>query len=88
MEKLVEWLNSSDAQEFNPVLVAGVTHYEFVIIHPFIDWNGRTARVLATLILYLRGFDTKRFFTLDDYYDSDRASYYKACDRLIKKHWI
>ncbi len=42
------------------------------------DGNGRTARVLATLILYLRGFDSKQFFCLDDYYDSDRPSYYRA----------
>ncbi len=47
-------------------------------IHPFVDGNGRAARVLATLILYLRGFDTKQFFCLDDYYDSDRQSYYGA----------
>ena len=47
-------------------------------IHPFIDGNGRTARVLAALILYLRGFDTKQFFCLDDYYDSDRPAYYRV----------
>ena len=50
----------------------------FVRIHPFIDGNGRTARVIAALILYQRGFDTKQFFCLDDYYDSDRSEYYKA----------
>ena len=42
------------------------------------DGNGRTARALATLILYIRDFDIKRFFTLDDYYDSDRKAYYAA----------
>ncbi len=30
------------------------------------------------MILYLRGFDTKQFFCLDDYYDSDRPAYYRA----------
>jgi len=78
MGKFVKWLNSKDALETNPVLTAGISHYEFVRIHPFIDGNGRTARALASLILYLRGFDTKRFFALDDYYDSDRQSYYTA----------
>ena len=78
MNNLLEWLNSEESQNVNPVLVAGMTHYELVRIHPFIDGNGRTARALATLILYLRGFDTKRFFTLDDYYDSDRRSYYRV----------
>jgi len=56
-----------------------------VRIHPFVDGNGRTARVLATLILYLRGFDTKQFFCLDDYYDADRQSYYQALQSVDQK---
>ena len=47
-------------------------------IHPFIDGNGRTARLFAALILYRSGFDHRRFFALDDYYDEDRQSYYEA----------
>ncbi|MBI4690532.1 MAG: Fic family protein [Nitrospirae bacterium] len=78
MKALIMWLNSAEAQAFDPIIEAGIAHYEFVRIHPFIDGNGRTARVLATLILYLRGFDAKQFFCLDDYYDSDRPAYYRA----------
>ncbi|MEA3475573.1 MAG: Fic family protein [Candidatus Cloacimonadota bacterium] len=75
---LVQWINSEEPKELEPVIEAGIIHYEFVRIHPFIDGNGRTSRVLATLILYQRGFDTKQFFCLDDYYDSDRQAYYRA----------
>jgi Fic family protein len=64
--------------EIDPVIEGGLTHYELARIHPFIDGNGRTARVIATLVLYKRGFDTKRFFALDDYYDQDRRGYYEA----------
>ncbi len=78
VKALVEWINSKEAKELDPVFEAGIAHYEFVRIHPFVDGNGRTARVLATWILYKRGFDTKQFFCLDDYYDSDRPSYYGA----------
>lgn len=78
VKDLVDWINPNDAQELDPVIEAGVIHYEFVRIHPFVDGNGRTARVLATWILYKRGFDTKQFFALDDYYDLDRPAYYKA----------
>jgi Fic family protein len=85
MKEFVKWLNSKDASETNPLLTAGISHYEFVRIHPFIDGNGRAARALASLILYLRGFDTKRFFALDDYYDSDRPSYYKALQSVDSK---
>jgi len=78
VKDLTKWINSGDTRDIDPIVIAGITHYEFVRIHPFIDGNGRTARVLATWILYSRGFDTKQFFALDDYYDSDRQAYYKA----------
>lgn len=78
MSKFIEWLNSDDSSKLNPVVVAGISHYEFVRIHPFVDGNGRTARALATLILYLKEFDIKKFFVLDDYYDSDRMAYYSV----------
>ena len=62
-------------------------------VHPFVDGNGRTARVVAALILRLRGFDTKQFFCLDDYYDMDRTEYYKALRAVHPQkrdltHWL
>jgi Fic family protein len=80
--EFLEWFNSGETDEIDPVISAGVTHYEIARIHPFIDGNGRTARIMATLALYKRGFDLKRFFALDDYYDHDRRSYYAALRRV------
>ena len=51
----------------------------------FVDGNGRTARALSTLILYLKGFDTKRFFALDDYYNEDIKRYYAALQTVDPK---
>jgi Fic family protein len=85
MRDLIDWLSSAEAKALDPVIEAGISHYEFVRIHPFVDGNGRTARVLATLILYLRGFDAKQFFCLDDYYDSDRSAYYRALQSVDQK---
>jgi Fic family protein len=85
VRNLIEWLISSEAKALDPVVEAGIAHYEFVRIHPFVDGNGRAARVLATLILYLRGFDTKQFFCLDDYYDSDRQAYYRVLQSVDQK---
>ena len=78
MKKFIAWLNSKEGSELDSVLEAGITHYEFVRIHPFVDGNGRIARALASLILLRRGFDTKRFFALDDFYNSDRPRYYSV----------
>ena len=78
VDEFLDWLNLDKTREINPVLLAGIFHYEIARIHPFIDGNGRSERLLATLVLYLSGFDHRRIFALDDYYDRDRKSYYAA----------
>lgn len=75
---LIEWINKSEEEEISPVIVAGIAHLELAAIHPFSDGNGRTARALATLILYKRGYDFRQLFALEDYYNKDLPSYYKA----------
>ena len=75
---LVDWLKKSEKENINPIIVAAIAHLEFAAIHPFNDGNGRTARSLATLLLYQRGYDFRRLFALEDYYNTDRSSYYKA----------
>ena len=76
MREFTEWINK--VEDVSPILVAGIVQFQFVHIHPFIDGNGRTARLLSTLILYKTGYDFKRLFTISEYYDKDRPSYYQA----------
>ncbi|MEK7458722.1 MAG: Fic family protein [Patescibacteria group bacterium] len=78
IQEFFTWLNSREAQDIHPVIRAGIVHYELVRIHPFIDGNGRTARALALLILYSEGYDIKRFFSLEEYFDKDIQEYYRA----------
>src|SRR3989344_8188687 len=77
MREFVYWLNRDDKDKLHPVLKAGIAHHELVRIHPFLDGNGRVSRVLATLILFLGGYDIRRFFSLEEYYDKDAVSYYQ-----------
>ncbi len=76
MKEFVGWLN--EETDISPVLVAGMAQHRFVDVHPFLDGNGRTARVLCTLLLYQNGYDFKRLFSLSEYYDKNRSSYYDA----------
>lgn len=78
IKDFLKWLESKEAEAMHPVIAAGIVHYEIVRIHPFIDGNGRVARAVALLYLYKTGYDVKRFFSLEEHYDSDAASYYKA----------
>jgi Fic family protein len=62
----------------HPVVVAGIAQHRLVWIHPFVDGNGRTARMFTTLLLYYRGYDFKYLFDLSSYYNLDRDKYYNA----------
>ncbi|TNF32975.1 MAG: Fic family protein [Deltaproteobacteria bacterium] len=61
----------------HPCIVAGIAQHRLVWIHPFVDGNGRTARLLSTLLLYQRGYDFKYLFDLSSYYDKNRDAYYE-----------
>jgi Fic family protein len=80
MRNFVEWLNR--VKDISPIIIAGIAQFQFVHVHPFLDGNGRTARLLSTLILYKTGYDFKRLFTISEYYDKDRPSYYKAIESV------
>lgn len=76
MRELVEWLRAETG--IHAVLVAGIAQFQLVHIHPFVDGNGRTSRLLSTLCLYRAGYDFKRLFTLSEFYDRDRSQFYAA----------
>lgn len=76
MKEFIEWLNNPG--DLSPIIISGVAQFQFVHIHPFLNGNGRTARLLSTLILYKTGYDFKRLFSLSEYYDKDRKEYYRA----------
>jgi len=84
MREFAEWLNETG--DISPILVAGISQFQLVHIHPFIDGNGRTARLLSTMILYKTGYDFKRLFTISEYYDKDRPAYYKAIQSVRKNN--
>lgn len=54
MTEFIQWLE--DQREEHPVRVASNAHFKFVSIHPFIDGNGRTARLLMNLILTINSY--------------------------------
>ncbi len=75
VRELVEVLRYS---ELHPILKAGVAHAHIVAIHPFVDGNGRTARLLATFILQSSGWGFRNLLTLDSYCQRNRDEYIKA----------
>lgn len=79
MRELVGWVNSTLESDELPVpIIAGLAHCQFATIHPYLDGNGRTARLLTTLILRRAGYGLKGIYSLDEYYAQNLRAYYEA----------
>ena len=76
MQQLIHWIK--ERQDLPAPLVAAIVHYQFATIHPYYDGNGRTARLLTTLVLHLGGYDLKGLYSLEEYYAKNLLSYYRA----------
>ena len=76
VEDLVNWINSNEGKNVHPVIKAGIIHYELARIHPYVDGNGRVARAVATLIMFLDGYDIRKFFSFEEYFDEEPIKYY------------
>lgn len=77
MHALASWINKQQNTLPCPLL-ASIAHYQFVTIHPYFDGNGRTARLLTTLILHLGGYGLKGIYSLEEYYAKNLGDYYQA----------
>lgn len=54
MAEFIDWLKAE--KHMHPVQLAAEAHFRLVSIHPFVDGNGRTARLLMNLILLIHGY--------------------------------
>lgn len=73
MGKLV--LNYENWNDFHPIIKAALLHGELVKIHPFIDGNGRTSKLLMNLDLMNHGYNPVIIKK------EDRLEYYEALDK-------
>ena len=73
MEKLI--LNYESWNNFHPIIKASLLHGELVKIHPFVDGNGRTSRLIMNLDLMNHGYNPVIIKK------EDRLEYYNALDK-------
>lgn len=78
MTEFIKWLNNPIPPNLSPILYAAIAHYQLVAIHPFVDGNGRSTRILTKLVLKKYGYDFIKYFSLESYYNRERKSYYTA----------
>ena len=65
-----------DLSGLPPLIKTGLIHAQFETIHPFLDGNGRTGRLLITFYLYKENILSRPLLYLSDYFRRHRAIYY------------
>lgn len=64
-----------------PLLLAGSYVFDFLMIHPFNDGNGRMSRLLTLLLLYQCGHEVGRFISLEKLVEESKETYYESLER-------
>jgi Fic family protein len=77
LEELLAFINAQIGK-IDPIILAGLFHRQCVIIHPFMDGNGRTTRLITTAILGKAGLDLFEIFSFENYYNQNITRYFKA----------
>ncbi len=79
MKELIAWIEAEMRRDELPIpVIAAIAHYQFATVHPYYDGNGRTARLLTTLILHRGGYGLHGIYSLEEYYAKHLSGYYDA----------
>jgi Fic family protein len=80
LQDLIDWMNISHTEAIDPVVSAAMAHYQFEVLHPFHDGNGRIGRLLIVIHLVKQGLLSEPTLTVSPWLEGRRAEYY---DRLL-----
>jgi len=75
--ELINFINKN-SRDINPLIMAGIFHKQMVIIHPFMDGNGRTTRLMTKVLLAKMGLDTFNLFSFENYYSQNVTKYFQT----------
>lgn len=77
MNDLVAFINDSQ-HNIDPLILAGIFHKQMVIIHPFMDGNGRTTRLVTKALLAKMRLNTFDLFSFENYYNKNVTKYFET----------
>ena len=75
LNDLEKFIHADD--EYLPLIKAGLLHAQFETIHPFLDGNGRTGRMLVTMFLWHRRLLEMPVLYLSTYFQKHQETYYE-----------
>ncbi|MBI2464120.1 Fic family protein [Candidatus Peregrinibacteria bacterium] len=76
VNNLLAYVNENRTK-LDPLIISGIFHKQFVIIHPFVDGNGRTARLATKVLLAGMGLNTFNLFSFENYYNQNVTKYFQ-----------
>ena len=76
MLELITYVNTNQGT-IDPLIIAGIFHRQSVIIHPFMDGNGRTTRLITKFLLAKLGINTFPLFSFENYYNKNVTLYFQ-----------
>lgn len=76
IEELIEFV-SINKTNIDPLILAGIFHKQLVIIHPFMDGNGRSTRLATKVLLAKMGLNTFNLFSFENYYNKNITKYFQ-----------
>ena len=83
MDRFIEWFNKEEKLDY--VVKSAITHFWFIIIHPFDDGNGRIARAISDLLLARSDDSSQRFYSLSNQILTERKVYYETLQKVQYK---
>ena len=81
LSDLEKFINNNKINTPDLIKIA-IIHYQFESIHPFLDGNGRTGRIIIPLYMMERGLISKPYFYISDYIEKNKNAYYDFLSRV------
>jgi Fic family protein len=76
ISQLLDWMRADHSGKIDPIVAAGMAHYQFETLHPFCDGNGRIGRYLIVLHLLSMGVLSEPTLTVSPWFEARRQEYY------------
>lgn len=97
IKSLLKFINDNRVK-IDPLILAGIFHKQMVIIHPFMDGNGRTTRLATKVLLAEMDLNTFNLFSFENYYNQNvtgyfqtvglYGNYYELVDKIDFTSWL
>jgi hypothetical protein len=85
MARYVAFVDGGELRSLPPVVQALLAHFFLDTIHPFVDGNGRTARLVAAAILSRHGYNLHGTYALMRYFYRHEIAYHTMLHRIWKR---